>query len=1489
MIYVIRIVRNCSRFKGKGVWERMPSLLTHLSPESTRLWSKTAHLLVFIAQIDFLGYFSGMYARKPFPVILLVILSFLCRTATAQVSCVPVFSKEYKGLGDMMPAAVRSLSDGTFIIAGKGSQGAGLPHDGLVTRMSGNGNVIWSFLIGGPGKDEFTGVTPLSDGGFLLFGTTGSLGYTNGAAWLVRIDAAGTIIWSQQLGNGGIGPDRVKAVQQFSDGDIIGTYNANDSTVASDAVVFKMALNGTLRWAHIFDQGNNDSFTSIAFAGNVIYAAGFYTINTHRAVITTLNSADGSPISSTNVFKKDATYDHEIFNLDIFNNSISYGLWYRQSLNASYFYDNAQILVRTDMAGNTLASIYTENGSDTIISTQKRMTDNGFYVLYATRGRNYQPHVRKVNQYGRYEYVTSLSPLYFEQAKHAIDETNDGGGVFVGYYYSPSSATYNMTMTRVNVDGEGAACFTSSGIGAFADSASRYQQPFTWASHNDYIPVVVNVIAPTVFTLLQSQTINCESSFCTDKTPLPPDCKKTYHLQFGASKTITYRDAVTTSDGGKLAIGDDRWDGMVLKYNSNGDVAWAKTYNALFHTSRFVRVIRSADGNYIIFANRDFNLHTRNRTFLSAIKIDINGNVIWTRDINEWSGGKIADVTATPNGGFVLLVTNSGIQSIAIYFDANMNIIWAKESGAYNRVTCNNGAVYIAYYDYYYSSTTRFGAEKLDLATGNRVWSNIFTAGGPNSSGIISRLFVSNDTTYVFLTHIVPINSFDKVNSPVMVKINPDGSFNRAVLFQGDNMAYSPFYGINYDIYPLTVDLTPYNDFILSQSVVQGTDTLLSIARFGTDGTVEWAGNYAVARNYFPLSMKAQGKGICIWGDIKDRYQPAKFWWFSKAFFIKTDSSGMINAGGGCDRTDRPFVPTPISFSVSPTRLFIQNKTPFSIPVGSITGVDMSIDATLFCSTPANCSTVDIKQRGAGCSLKDTLVYYLADNADCDAAATWQYDTSLLKVVGIDGNAIQVVPKQAGAFTIRANIEGSCLIDTRNITGAVALAASQVTLGNDGLICDRQQIKLHAGPGYASYRWNDNSTDSTLIITQPGKYYVDVTDNCGGTGTDTVLVNAAGLTFKIAGNTTKCNNDTILLQASAGYNNYQWSPQTNLQAANNTALVSPAITTKYYATAEKWPGCQVIDSVLITTLSSPPVNLPNDVTICTGDSIILQAAQGFDAYQWNTGATLGAIVAKSTGSFTVAATYSNGCQSKDTFRLGLYPLPSPALDKNQVLCTGTTRQLQPAQNYASYLWSDGSTGHSIDVNKTGTYWIAVTDNHGCKGSDTTQITTMASPPADFLPADTAICQYAKLTIVPKQNYRSYLWSDFSNSSSLTVQKSGRYWVTVTDQNNCTGTDSILIGGKQCMEGLYVPNAFTPNGDRKNDVFRALLFGNVTSFTFVIYNRWGGRVYETHDPAEGWDGKINAMVAQKGTYVWYCRYTLEGQPEKVEKGIVELVL
>src|SRR5678816_2286736 len=93
------------------------------------------------------------------------------------------------------------------------------------------------------------------------------------------------------------------------------------------------------------------------------------------------------------------------------------------------------------------------------------------------------------------------------------------------------------------------------------------------------------------------------------------------------------------------------------------------------------------------------------------------------------------------------------------------------------------------------------------------------------------------------------------------------------------------------------------------------------------------------------------------------------------------------------------------------------------------------------------------------------------------------------------------------------------------------------------------------------------------------------------------------------------------------------------------------------------------------------------------------------------------------------------------------------------ICIGSTRTLTPGLSYTQYLWSDGSIGSSLPVTAIGKYWVSVMDIHGCKGSDTAKITAMAPLPKDFLPLDTSICQYGKLTLASTQSYKDYLWND----------------------------------------------------------------------------------------------------------------------------------
>jgi hypothetical protein len=106
--------------------------------------------------------------------------------------------------------------------------------------------------------------------------------------------------------------------------------------------------------------------------------------------------------------------------------------------------------------------------------------------------------------------------------------------------------------------------------------------------------------------------------------------------------------------------------------------------------------------------------------------------------------------------------------------------------------------------------------------------------------------------------------------------------------------------------------------------------------------------------------------------------------------------------------------------------------------------------------------------------------------------------------------------------------------------------------------------------------------------------------------------------------------------------------------------------------------------------------------------------------------------------------------------------------------------LSAGDGFASYLWNDGSTSSTLIVSATGQYWVKVTDGQGCSAADTVIIKAIVPLPANFLPADTTICQYGSVTLIPKGEFSSYQWSDGSTGSSLTAKTPGLYSLQVVD-------------------------------------------------------------------------------------------------------------
>ena len=519
-------------------------------------------------------------------------------------------------------------------------------------------------------------------------------------------------------------------------------------------------------------------------------------------------------------------------------------------------------------------------------------------------------------------------------------------------------------------------------------------------------------------------------------------------------------------------------------------------------------------------------------------------------------------------------------------------------------------------------------------------------------------------------------------------------------------------------------------------------------------------------------------------------------------------------------------------------------------------------------------------------------VYIAKRNKGCSNPVKWTSKSAGMMVDALSDSSALVRFLQPGNYMLYSSLLNGCdtIFDTLRIAYTGIGNSSKPDLGPDLELCPQNNILLNAKQGYSSYQWQNGSGDSTFLVSQPGKYYVTVTDACLNTFNDTVIVSAApAVTVNIGPDRSKCNNDTLRLVAPAGFINYSWGPAYNLSSANTqSVIVNPAKDTFYFVKAEKTPGCYGYDTVYVKVKTSPPILLGSDLRFCEGDSSLLQAGPGFADYQWNNGARSPQLLVKTLGTYSVKATTADGCSSADTLKvLQPFKLPLVQLNKDSLLCSQSSRILN-AGSFNSYSWNTGEVTQTITVNTTGTFFVIVTDANGCKGTDTTRVTKLLPLPSRFLGADTSICNYSKLDLKGPPGYSRYLWNNGITTANNSIQNPGTYELRVTDNNNCSGSDSINVALKQCMSGFFIPNAFTPNNDGLNEEFKPFLFGDVLQYSFSIYNRFGELVFTTANVQNGWNGTIKGWPQDPGIFVWKCLYQLAGEQPQQRKGTLLLV-
>ena len=447
----------------------------------------------------------------------------------------------------------------------------------------------------------------------------------------------------------------------------------------------------------------------------------------------------------------------------------------------------------------------------------------------------------------------------------------------------------------------------------------------------------------------------------------------------------------------------------------------------------------------------------------------------------------------------------------------------------------------------------------------------------------------------------------------------------------------------------------------------------------------------------------------------------------------------------------------------------------------------------------------------------------------------------------------------ASIYISATNTCGTRYSDTLNISVS---RLPVVNLGNDTTLCPLDTLELSAGYNYlTSYLWQDNSTDSIYTVTAGGTYYIESSNVCGIIS-DTIIVQSVSIPIVNLGNDTiLCTGSTIQFDVTLPGNNYYlWQDN----STNPVLTVSnPGI---YSVTITDSNNCHNTQSVMVSELSAPDITLHNDTIFCDTINLVIDLHYPGCSYLWQDNSSDSTYMITQAGEYSY--TVSNVC-GNETDSIIVYEIPLPVIDlpNDTSLCSGETLILDVTQQGGypyHYLWQDGSTESLFFITDQGDYTIIVSDSSICQVSKTIDVKELTAPEINF-PVDTSICIDARYTLDAYFQGSNYLWHDGSTSAQYIVQDSGEYAVTV--YNFCgSASDTTHVNIIDCTSYLDVPSAFSPNGDGINDILFAV-GKNIENFNFVIYDRWGEKIFEAKDLSTGWDGTFKEKILDANVFMY----------------------
>ena len=371
-----------------------------------------------------------------------------------------------------------------------------------------------------------------------------------------------------------------------------------------------------------------------------------------------------------------------------------------------------------------------------------------------------------------------------------------------------------------------------------------------------------------------------------------------------------------------------------------------------------------------------------------------------------------------------------------------------------------------------------------------------------------------------------------------------------------------------------------------------------------------------------------------------------------------------------------------------------------------------------------------------------------------------------------------------------------------------------------------------------------------------------------------------------------CVPDNVQLKAS-GTGIFSWTPVINMLNANTaTPTVNPTTTTTYTVQLNE-QGCINTDTVRVRVVRVVTTRAMPDTTICLTDSVKLNIVSDGLRHQWTSTPASGindptlqnptVLPTAITTNYQVLARIGS-CTTTENIIVTTVPYPVANAGNDTTICYNSAAFLHGSHDGRTFTWSPASSLlNSNTLNPTAypqdttAYILTVFDVKGCpKPGYDTVIINVTPKIRPYAGNDTLVVVGQPLQLNAEGGV-NYLWDPQTGLNNPAIKNpigvysaeidSVKYTVRVFNEIGCYDSAFVSVKVFKTNPYVFVPSAFTPNGDGRNDVIRPIAVGVQKINYFRIFNRWGQMVFHTTTNQKGWDGRIGGTPQGSNVFVW----------------------